>query len=170
MRLRRLSIAVFGVFLWAGFGASSASALSCMAPDLTRTMEEAKESEKLYHILVGELTLVSKRELPRTDIPPDWHGPNGDFPNPVRAEMRFDGYSLAPTRYGDQPLSGFRLDVETICAAHWCGGLPADGQAVIAFVEARTNKPPILMVGPCTQSVFGVRPGEGQVATLRSLF
>ncbi len=170
MSKRILSSAILLAGLWTGFGGTSASALSCMAPDLVRTMEDAKASEKLYHIFVGEVTLISKRELPRTDIPPDWLGPDGDFPKPVRAKMRFDGYSLARSPRADQPLSGFPLDVETRCAAHWCGGLPPQGEMIIAFVEARPEQPPILSLHACPQWVFSTRPGDGQVETLRSLF
>lgn len=156
--------------VFCAFGAQSAAALSCMAPDLTRTMEDAKASEKLYHIIVGEFTVISKQEIPRTDIPRDWGGPASDFPNPVHAEMRFDGYSLAPSVYGDQRLSGFTLDVETSCAAHWCGGLPAEGKEVIAFIEVRPNDVPVLRMGACPYWLYYVQPGDDKVKTLRGLF
>lgn len=152
------------------FGAQSAAALSCMRPDLTQTMEEAKASEKMYHLIVGEFKLISKKELPRTDVPPNWHGPASDFPNPVRAEMRFDGVSLSPNARSDHRLTDFRLDVETSCAAHWCGGLPQEGQKMIAFVEARPGDTPILKIGACPQYLFWVQPGDDQVETLRKLF
>ena len=32
----------------------SAFALSCMRPDLIKTLEDAKASDKVYHILVGK--------------------------------------------------------------------------------------------------------------------
>lgn len=145
-----------------------AAALSCMPPDLTRTMEQAKASEKLYYILVGELELISKQTLPRTDIPQDWNGP--DFPQAQQAEMRFTGYSLASTQGQDQRLMDMPMEVVTTCAAHWCGGLPATGQKMIAFVEARPEGKPRLTIGACPQFTFRTNPGDGQVETLRSLF
>jgi len=171
MRFRFLASAILGTVLWAEFGLQSVAALSCIAPDLARTMEDAKASDKLYHIIVGEFTLVSKQELPRKNNVPGWSGP--DFPNPVRAEMRFDGYSLASSAYADQPLSDFRLDAETSCAAHWCGGLPAEDKTFIAFIEARPGhkgQKPILTLGPCPQYLFWAQPGGQQVETLRKLF
>lgn len=154
--------------LWAGLGVTSATALSCMPPDLTRSMENAKASEKLYYIFVGKLELVSKRKLPRTDIPA---GSNArDFPRAERAKMRFTGYSLAADATRDQRLVDLPMEVETSCAAHWCGGLPATGQKIIAFVEAPPNGPPRLRIGPCPQWVFHTQPSDGQVETLRRLF
>lgn len=158
----------FGALIWAGFAVQSAAALSCMAPDLPATMEEAKASEKIYHIIVGEFKLVSKTSLPRTDIP---HGMSGaDFPEAQLAEMRFDGVSLSPSARNDVPLSGFHLDVETSCAAHWCGSLPREGQTMIAFIEARPAQKPILHIGACPKYLFWTQDGDGKVETLRRLF
>lgn len=167
---RILSMAALTLGLWAGTGISSAAALSCMAPELTRTMEDAKASEKLYYIIVGDFELVSKQEIPRRDIPPNWHGPASDFPNPVRAKMRFDGFSLSPNPNSDQALTNFRLEVETSCAAHWCGGLPPQGKNVIAFIEVRPGNLPVLRMGACPQWLYYVQPGDGKVDLLRGMF
>ncbi len=148
--------------LWAGLGVTPASALKCVPPDLTRSMEDAKASEKLYYIFVGELELVSKRNLPRTDIPAGWKA--------ERAKTRFTGYSLAADATRDQRLVDLPMEVETICAAHWCGRLPATGREIIAFVEAPPNGPPRLRISPCPQWVFHIQPSDGQVETLRRLF
>lgn len=156
--------------VFCAFGAQSAAALSCMRPDLAKTMDDAKASEKLYHIIVGEFTLIGQQEIPRTDVPPNWHGPATDFPNPVRAQMRFDGISLSSNQYSDQALTDFRLEVETSCAAHWCGGLPAQGKEVIAFIEVRPGDVPVLRMGACPYWVHTVQPGDGQVDSLRKQF
>lgn len=154
--------------VFCAFGAQSAAALSCMAPDLARSMEDAKASDKLYQIIVGEFTLISQTEIPRQDVPWDWNGP--DFPNPVLAQMRFDGIGLTRSEYNDQALTDLRLEVQTTCAAHWCGSLPREGQTFIAFMEIREGQSPVLTIGPCPQYVFGTRPGDGQLEILRRMF
>lgn len=172
MRFRLFISALLTAGLWAGMGIQSASALSCMAPDLARSMEDAKASDKLYQIIVGEFTLLSQIEIPRQDPRHSLSGGGNrpDFPNPVLAQMRFDGLGLTRSQYSDQPLTDLRLEVQTTCAAHWCGSLPREGQKFIAFMEIREGQSPVLTIGPCPQYVFWAQQGDGQLDTLRRLF
>ena len=50
MKLRSTIAAILGTMLLS----EGAFALSCARPDLVKTLEEAKASEKLYHILAGK--------------------------------------------------------------------------------------------------------------------
>jgi len=125
--------------------------LSCMRPDLVRTLNEAKASDKYYHIFVGRfdagpLPLDSDmRTKDRPNVPyVDSFKHSG---KKVRAG--FTGYSLGKYRYQDAQLTRFPVDIETSCAGHWCGNVPSPKQEIIAFVEVRDGQPPVLHIGAC---------------------
>lgn len=143
----------------------SAMALSCMRPDLAQTMEKAKQSEKLYYILVGNLT----SDVPIKQEKPDYENQHVQKP-PQITRVRFTGYSLAQSRAWDVPLSGFPMDVETRCFGPWCSGVPTSGDTQIFFVEANTGGAPILRVSPCPEMVFYQGPKDDKVDKLRTCF
>ncbi len=160
MKLRSVIAGIAAAMMFS----QSASALSCMRPDLAKTMEEAKASEKLYYVLVGKLTYDP------ANLPPK-HKFNGQQGHPPRiTPAMFHGYALTPDARSDVPLSGYPVDVEVSCAGPWCGGLPSEQSTRIAFVEAREGLPPVLKVSACPGMTFETRPNDGQVEKLRTCF
>jgi hypothetical protein len=139
------------VMLGAVMISQSASALSCARPDLVQTLEDAKASPKIYHVLVG-------RFLSRADRPQ--HGgygsPEDQFTPkpPILTPAVFEGVSLATSPGQDYPLRQFRVDIETSCIGPWCSSPPDSSQELISFVEARDGRPPILRISPCPNSTF----------------
>jgi len=150
MRLRSICAAVLGTLMLS----DSAFALSCMRPDLVKTLEEAKASEKIYHILVGEF--VSVNPLPKHKAYGGYTSPEDQFKSkpPVITTTYFEGYSLAKHPHMDVPLSRFPVDVETSCVGPWCSSVPSPDSKIIAFVEARNGQAPILKISPCPYWTF----------------
>lgn len=146
------------------FMAESASALSCMRPDLGQTMEKAKSSDKLYYILQGSFRSQYTMPQPKPS-------PNGyQQPQPIRTTMWFDGRGIGQKPWQDSRLSYFPVDVQTSCAASWCGHLPQEGEQMIAFVEARHGQAPLLRIGACPEWLFRLEPQKGQIKKLRDCF
>lgn len=156
--------AILSPFIAATMLGSSAHALSCVAPDLAKTMEEAKASDKMYNILVG-------RFYHRAAKPPPI-----DFENqfqsrpPTLTPAFFEGYGLSPNPQTDQPLRAYRVDIETSCAGPWCGSLPQPGTEQIAFVEERPGQPPILRISACPGMMFSAKPQDTRTDMLRTCF
>ncbi len=142
MKIRSLCAAVLGSMMLA----DSAFALSCARPDLVKTLEEAKASEKLYYILVGKFTSMSPR--PKTSYQGGYVSPEDQFKPkpPVITSTFFEGYSLAKHRRQDGHLTRFPVDIETSCVGPWCSAVPSKDSKLIAFVEAREGYPPILRI------------------------
>ena len=67
MVLKSLCIGVVSVLMVA----ESASALSCMRPDLAQTMETAKASETIYSVLVGTLETPPTQQMTQEVIRPE---------------------------------------------------------------------------------------------------
>lgn len=161
LRLFLTSVLSFGVFA----ASHSALALSCMAPDLGKAMETAKESDLTYYIFVGEFVTPDypKQEV---DITQDYFKPK----SPILARSWFEGVSLSSQSLTDVPLVSFPVDLEVGCAGPWCGAPPVQGQTHITFVEARSGASPILRISPCRSKVFSVRDDDGQIEKLRQCF
>ncbi len=141
---------------------TSASALSCLRPDLLRTLEEAKASPKTYHILVGRFVSDAPKFNPGGSISPkDQFKPKP----PVITQSLFKGISLATSRQQDQVLTRFAVDIETSCVGPWCSSPPQSDQGLIAFVEARSGQSPILRISPCPSQTF--RADAEQVRKVR---
>lgn len=128
----------------------SASALSCAQPNLQWVVKEAKASDKIYHVLAGRIT--SRSQNTRRG------GYTGSQPSKQMTRASFEGFSISPSRAGDEALTRFPIDVETSCAGPWCGGMPNANQEIIAFVEAREGEPPVLRIGACPKFVFPATP------------
>ena len=149
------SRSIFGtVLVGALLLAESASALSCARPDLVRTLEEAKASPKLYHILVGNFRSLTRGPAfepmgPNTP-PEDQFKPR----TPRIMPAVFEGYSLAGSRRRDVPLYRFPVDIEVSCIGPWCSDVPSPDRKLIAFVEAREGRAPILKISPCPSQTF----------------
>ena len=143
----------------------SALALSCIAPDLGKAMETAKNSPLTYHVFVGRFVTPNYPKQD-TSMGLEYFEPK----SPILARSWFKGVSLAPEASSDVPLSKFPVDLEVGCAGPWCGAPPNETQTHIAFVEARSDAPPILRISACRSKVFTVRDGDGQVEKLRACF
>ena len=144
-----LSLTLAGLLL-----APSASALSCMAPDLVSDLNKAKASEKTYYVLVGTFNAPQiKREQfdPRKN-----QGFSGDRSQSVRG--RFTGVSIGADPRADGRLNNFPVTITTGCAASWCGQVPPSDYEFIAFVEAKDGARPVLTVGPCPSMLYRASP------------
>lgn len=156
MGLRSICAALLGTLMLS----ESAFALSCMRPDVVKTLEDAKASEKTYSILVGHFD----RATPQPNLPGGLFKPK----MPQITSMWFEGYALAKYRRQDGQLTRFRVDVETSCAGPWCSDVPQRQAELIAFVELREGQAPLLKISPCPYWTF---PAERkQVKKLRQCF
>lgn len=163
MKLRSVFTGILAGLIISSTGVSEpAFALSCMQPDLVKTLEEAKASDKLYYILVGRF-----KTGPSAKNPPDANGYDFKPRPPKITHSWFDGYSVSNDPRRDSHLIRFPVDIETSCAGPWCSSPPSSEREVIAFVEARENQAPLLKTSPCPTWVFTVRPQETQVQTIR---
>ncbi len=164
--------------------APTASALSCMRPDIAQTMEAAKASDDIYYILVGTFTSApppkpqkvttpnktNKDGSPTIQMLPSMTDPNAPL-NGIGAhnvQAWFDGRILSNVAQYDRAVSRMPIDVAVSCSGPWCGNAPANGQDVIAFVKARPSQAMLLEAGPCPNKVH--RADEVQIAKLRSCF
>lgn len=175
MKMRSTIIGVVGALLASELLApKSALALSCARPDLARTMEKAKASETVYHILVGNFTSRPTRIIPRgyDGIYNNRGHINNQFkPKPPQlTKTWFEGYSLTPNSRHDVKLLRFPVVVETSCVASWCSSVPSSSERQIAFVEARPDRAPLLRVSPCPEMIFPVGAREANVRKLRKCF
>jgi len=149
MKLRAILAGLFGALIFS----ESAFALSCMRPDVLRSLQEAKEGASTYYILVGRFASEGNRH--RTN-------PNGYVDSedpfkpkqPVITRSLFEGVSLAKHRRQDQALSRYPIDIETSCVASWCSRVPESGQDLIAFVLERPGQSPLLQISPCPSNSF----------------
>lgn len=154
MRLRSICAAVLGTMMLA----DSALALSCMRPELVKTLEDAKASDKLYYILVGKFVSLTPRPKGK---PHGGHlSPEDQFKSKPSMITRayFEGYSLAKHPRQDAYLSRFPVDIETSCTGPWCSDVPSGNSEMIAFVEARQGQAPLLKISPCPYWTFDAAP------------
>lgn len=161
MILRSILILLASIML-----SDSAMALSCMRPDIAKTMEKAKASETVYHILVGNFT--SHAPVPRFQ----GSDPRDQFEQkpPIITRALFTGHSLAKTPHLDERLTRFPIAIETSCMGPWCGSLPPQQTPYIAFVEARPGQVPILRLSPCQDVMYPADEGGQKVSKLRTCF
>lgn len=161
--MRKLQPRLF-LALAAVMTAQPAFGLSCMAPDLIHTLNEAKASETVYNIFVG-----------RFDAPPAKAAPfaNNRLPfglqsqhqrPPEIVQSHFTGYALAQSSRDDSPVTRLPVNIEISCAASWCGHAPAPEADVIAFVEAGEDGH-VLRASPCPGLVYPA--AEPRIKTLR---
>lgn len=158
MRLRSICAAILGTMMLA----DSAFALSCMRPDLVKTLEDAKASEKLYYVLVGKfVSLTPPPKIAPYGNPP---GPPGEFKPqpPTITQTYFEGFSLAKHTRSDAPLTRFPVDIETNCVASWCSSPPPSDRELIAFVEVREGQAPLLKISPCPYWTFSAEQKKVQ--------
>ena len=133
--------------------APSASALSCMAPDLVSDLNKAKASEKIYYVLVGTFDAP---QIKRDQFNPQNMGYSGYRSQSVRGS--FTGVSIGADPRADGRLNNFPVTITTSCAASWCGQVPRAEYEMIAFVEAKDGKRPVLTVGPCPSMLYRASP------------
>jgi hypothetical protein len=143
----------------------SASALSCVEPNLVQTLEEVKASETVYYVLAGRF-VPAAAQTPRRGYNPI-RNRNNFQQNKEITRVRFEGVSLASSPARDQALQQFPIDVETSCMGPWCSSLPNASREFLAFVEARDGQPPLLRVGPCPKFVYPT--SSRHVETVRTL-
>ena len=154
---RKQKWSIFGaVFIGALMMSQSALALSCAQPNLQRVIEEAKSSEKIYHVLAGRFTPPAKKTR-RGGYDPSVNRLSFQESKEM-TRVSFEGVSIASSRAGDEAFLSFPVDVETSCAGPWCGGVPNAKQELLVFVEARDGEPPVLRIGPCPKFVFPANP------------
>ncbi|MGB0905932.1 MAG: hypothetical protein ACPGVT_00455 [Maricaulaceae bacterium] len=135
-----------------------ANALSCMRPDVIRALEDAKASEKLYHVVLGQFISLN----PYPVKPPVTDNANASRP-PKITRAYFEGRALTRNPHRDQRLTRFPVDIETRCAGPWCSSPPNNDSKQVAFIEARPGDVPILRIGPCPQWTFSAEPKRVQL-------
>ena len=167
MRVRLILSALLGCLLLT----ESAFALSCARPDLIKTLEDAKASEKIYHILVGQFVSSSvnlKQDIYHLEDVMKSHPENQFKTKPPKiTKTVFEGYSLANNPDQDVPLKRYPVDIETSCAGPWCGTIPQHHDKIIAFVEAREGQAALLRIGPCSSQVVSVKSEDGKIQKIR---
>lgn len=150
MIIRSIFAAALGTLMLS----DSAFALSCARPELVKTLEEAKASEKLYYIVVGKFVSMSSR--PKNKYGDGYISPEDQFKPkpPIITTTYFEGYSLAKDPRQDSYLTRFPVDIETSCIGPWCSDIPSADSNLIAFIEARDGQPPLLKISPCPNYTF----------------
>jgi len=129
--------------------AESAAALSCVRPNVVTSLEDAKKSEKIYQILVGQFSHAApKPSKPR--------GLNEGHPPKITPSL-FTGYALGSDARNDQRLSRVPVEIETSCLGPWCSSLPKSGRELIAFMELRDGEAPLLRTSVCPWWTFEAR-------------
>lgn len=155
-------------FLGTVFVSQNALALSCVAPDIIRTLESAKQSDLVYYILVGKFSSESKTA-------PNQLAPNNQLPTnqPTLLPALFEGYALSQKKKDDVYLSEYPVNMQINCAgAWWCGRAPDSDENLIAFVEVpqtpqAASGVPILRLSPCGGQTFPTSPNGGLVGKVR---
>ena len=150
--MRRFSLTMTAATMLYG---GQVSALSCMAPDVTRSFTWAADAEEAYVILLGTFAFG---DVPSADT--------GDInaPREVEVDARFEGQFLSSSGFTDAPPLDVTIRLE--CSGPWCGSMVSDGADVMAFVEQQQNAY-VLSVGPCPGSVF-YQPSEAELAQVVS--
>jgi len=166
MTLRSVFTAVLGMMMLS----ESAFALSCARPDIVKTLEDAKASEKLYYVLVGKFTAQPRAKSKNKKY--DGYIIHEKIRSPLEDQFRpkppvitrstFQGFSVGKTYRQDSHLKRFPVDIETSCAGPWCSELPSSDQDIIAFVEARDGQAPLLKISPCPYWTFGAELAQVQ--------
>ena len=129
-----------------------AHALSCMRPDVIRTLDKAKKSEDLYYVLEGKFTLPNAGPDAGPTQPQQGRATNQFKPQPPRLTPAvFEGRALTRNPSTDVALSRFPVNIETSCAASWCGTVPPEDTPFIAFVKAELGGTPVLEIGACPE-------------------
>lgn len=122
----------------------SASALSCVRPDLIADLNMAKDSEDVYYIFVGTL------EAPQIERPEPEYALRQFHENAeLSVSGTFTGVSLTSKPGDDIILDQFPVSVSTSCMGPWCGFVPSFKGEAIAFVKVQEEGPPVLEVAPC---------------------
>jgi len=115
----------------------TASALSCLPPDIRRMYQEAAGSAEVYFLVEGRVSHSGGMPIGNHDI---------DALPPEMTEVAgtFDGVA-----YGWSRDVAFEADItlEVACLAGWCGGLES-GTDVLGFLR-KTESGYALSVGPC---------------------
>lgn len=120
-----------------------ALALSCVAPSVPRTFNEADAAAEEYVVVHGRITL-DEAELPAqgtTDQNP---------PKMTRLPAHLEGLSL--TREGFAMPFEKALTLEVACYGPWCGSI-GNGADVLAFVRREEGRYS-LAINPCGGHAF----------------
>ncbi len=132
------------------------SALSCLRPDVAQMYLDAASSDRVYSVLLGELSF-DESLLPRGVRAGEAEGD----PGPIAA--RFSGRFLG--QGGFVQATELPIVIEPSCSGPWCGGLPANVEALL-FVYQRSGSL-ILEVPACGDWHFHV-PSAQDVARVEA--
>ncbi|QOL82449.1 hypothetical protein [Pseudooceanicola spongiae] len=154
-RSLRRGLSVMTLLAMASLAAGPAQALSCLAPDVARSFDEAAQSDARYMVLLGTLDRGTPT-VPERDL-------SNNSPEVVRLPALVKG--LAMTEKGFSSGVEAQITMELGCTGPWCAQLPENG-TVLAFIEL-TNNGPILRVNACGGHLFA-NPTKEQVARLES--
>ncbi len=121
----------------------TASALSCLRPDVARSFTQAAEAEAVYSVVLGT-----------------FRG-GADVEPPATLTVQFDGRALSDTGF-DLPFAA-PVSVEITCLSAWCGYAPADDVTTLAFLRWDGEGGYVLSESACPQWSFG-DPNHADVA------
>lgn len=134
---------VFCTVFSAIFAPQTASALSCLRPDITRSYNAAAQADERYIVLYGEFFF-------RESLNPA-SGIAAPTSPPASFVARFVGHYLSTE--GFLNVVDIPITIQPECASVWCGRLASDTPSV-AFVEMLDDGGYQIDVGPCPQWVF----------------
>jgi hypothetical protein len=127
-----------------------AAALSCLAPTVEGTFDNAQKSADAYVVVNGELT-VDMRKMPRANEITQ------QSPDMTLIPANIEGHSLS--KAGFQTPFKKAITLEVACFGPWCGGMQS-GADVLAFLRRDNNGAYALGVNPCGGDVFVTPPPE----------
>ena len=136
-----------------------AFALSCMAPDIARSFNEAASAEARYEVVHGTL-VFDETELPQVDLTQQ-----DQMPQHVDIKARLSGKSL--TKSGFEQVFERPVTLRALCYGPWCGGAVSDTD-YLTFLELSENGY-MLSVTPCGDYVFP-EPSEAMLDQITQCF
>lgn len=121
-----------------------ALALSCVAPSVEATFEQAQSSTDIYVVVHGVLT-VDVRKMPRAD------DVTQQSPPMTRIPAKIKGRSLS--KAGFKAPFEKEITLEVACFGPWCGGM-GSGEDTLAFLRIDAGGAYVLGINPCGGDVF----------------
>ena len=114
-------------------------ALSCMAPDVVRQYEYARDSKDTYSMVIGRIEPYGPIAEPEQDL-------TGQTERHVDTRVRLVGRSLTAQGFSGE----FQRDVtlRVGCLSVWCAGAP-DTEGEVFVTLRHDGEARIMDIGPC---------------------
>lgn len=142
------AIIASATFLFIGFVAGPASALSCMKPSIEMSYNGWADAKDRYFIATGKLTPLSP--LPKVPNAGQLSANPGAKPD-LRAVYRFEGELIGIE--DNTPLNHV-VWVKVDCAGPWCGNFPKTSKASVFAFKHMPDYTLEASFGPCGGNIF----------------